>query len=29
MREIEQDPELNKRLEVFKDFLDNQQDEEK
>lgn len=29
MREIEQDPELNQRLEVFKDFLDNQQDEEK
>jgi hypothetical protein len=27
-RELEQDPELNQRLEVFKDFLDNQQDEE-
>ena len=29
MRELEQDPELNQRLEVFKDFLENQQDEEK
>lgn len=28
MRELEQDPELNKRLEVFKDFLEDQQDEE-
>jgi hypothetical protein len=28
-RELEQDPELNQRLEVFKDFLDSQQDEEK
>ena len=28
MQELEQDPELNQRLEVFKDFLENQQDEE-
>jgi len=27
-RELERDPELNKRLEVFKDFLDNEPDEE-
>jgi hypothetical protein len=27
MRELERDPELNKRLEVFKDFLDNEPNE--
>ena len=27
-QEIEEDPELNQRLEVFKDFLENQQDED-
>jgi hypothetical protein len=28
IKELEQDPELNQRLEVFKDFLDGEQDEE-
>jgi hypothetical protein len=28
IEEIEEDPELNQRLEVFKDFLENQQDED-
>jgi hypothetical protein len=27
-RELEQDPEVNQRLEVFKDFLDREQDDE-
>lgn len=26
--ELERDPKLNQRLEVFKDFLDSQEDEE-
>lgn len=29
MRELGQDPELNQRLEVFKDFLESQPDEDK
>ena len=28
LRELERDPETNKRLEVFKDFLESQQDED-
>lgn len=28
LRELERDPEMNQRLEVFKDFLESQQDEE-
>ncbi len=28
LRELQEDPELNKRLEVFKDFLEDEQDED-
>ncbi|TFH34081.1 MAG: hypothetical protein E4G99_10215 [Anaerolineales bacterium] len=28
LRELERDPELNQRLEVFKDFLETQSDDE-